>query len=196
MYKHCTTKEAAQRQRQLEQCLLDTMMTKRYADISVSDLCTQVGISRKSFYYYFGSKDGVLHALLDHTLLSFTEFVHSIENEEIQTYFFDAAQFFSYWKTQKPLLDVLQINNLDNQLLLRIFMHVQTEEYEFRRWLHANNTDCETEVVLFAVSGITSLILSWHHGGYQKSVQEMAATLDRLLTKPLIYPPETAWNEK
>ena len=63
MYKLCKTEQSAQRQRQLEEGLLTAMRTKRYEEISISDLCDQMGIPRKSFYRYFFGTDGALHAL-------------------------------------------------------------------------------------------------------------------------------------
>ena len=73
MYKHCNTEESAQRQRQLEQCLLVLMKERLLPQITIGDICEQAGISRKSFYRYFSSKDGALHALIDHTLLDFEQ---------------------------------------------------------------------------------------------------------------------------
>ena len=73
MYKLCKTEQSAQRQRQLEEGLLAAMKTKRYEEITISDLCEQMDIPRKSFYRYFSSKDGALHALIDHTLLDFEQ---------------------------------------------------------------------------------------------------------------------------
>ena len=74
MYKLCKTERSANRQRQLEEGLLTAMETTRYDDISVSDLCEQMDIPRKSFYRYFDSKDGALQALIDHTLMEFELF--------------------------------------------------------------------------------------------------------------------------
>ena len=70
MYKTCNTEESVLRQQQLEDCLLKNMLQKSYGEISVSDLCEQAGISRKSFYRYFGNKDGCLCALLDRVLIN------------------------------------------------------------------------------------------------------------------------------
>ena len=69
MYKACKTEQSAARQRELEQGLLAAMISHPFDEISISDLCTQIGIPRKSFYRYFSSKEGALHALLDHTLM-------------------------------------------------------------------------------------------------------------------------------
>ena len=73
MYKQCKTEQSARRQRQLELGLMQAMLTKRYEDLSVSDLCDQMEVPRKSFYRYFSSKDGCLYALLDHTMMEFFE---------------------------------------------------------------------------------------------------------------------------
>ena len=72
MYKHCNTEESAYRQRQLEQSLLELMEDFPYKAITIGQICDQVGISRKSFYRYFDSKDGCLFALLDHTIMDGT----------------------------------------------------------------------------------------------------------------------------
>ena len=74
MYKLCKSEQSATRQKQLEQGLLKVMLTQRYEDISVSDLCTAMDIPRKSFYRYFSGKDGALHALIDHTMISYESF--------------------------------------------------------------------------------------------------------------------------
>ena len=75
MYKLCKTEQSAQRQRMLEQGLLKAMLTQHFDEISVSDLCDEIGIPRKSFYRYFSGKDGALYALIDHTLLTYDGFV-------------------------------------------------------------------------------------------------------------------------
>ena len=50
MYKLCKTEQSARRQRELEQGLLAAMSTHQYEEITVSDLCDQMNIPRKSFY--------------------------------------------------------------------------------------------------------------------------------------------------
>ena len=74
MYKLCKTEQSARRQRQLEDGLLAAMQNMRYEDISISDLCQQLGIPRKSFYRYFTNKEGALYGLLDHNLMEFESF--------------------------------------------------------------------------------------------------------------------------
>ena len=73
MYKICQTEQSIRRQRELEAGLLKMLQKRRYEDISVSDLCGELQIPRKSFYRYFSNKDGALMALLDHTLMEFEQ---------------------------------------------------------------------------------------------------------------------------
>lgn len=73
MYKLCQSEKSYQRQRELELGLLQLMLKQDYADITVSQLCEYMDIPRKSFYRYFASKDGVLYALIDHTIVDYFE---------------------------------------------------------------------------------------------------------------------------
>ena len=59
MYKHCATEESARRQRQLETCLQELMLTENYGQITISHICDRAGISRKSFYRYSAAKMAV-----------------------------------------------------------------------------------------------------------------------------------------
>jgi hypothetical protein len=38
---------------------------------------------------------------------------------------------------------------------------------------------------MFAVCGLMTMMLQWHHGGYQEAVSDMAKVAARLLTQPL-----------
>ena len=61
MYKLCKTGQSAQRQKELERGLLKMMKHRRFEEISVSDLCDQMQLPRKSFYRYFSAR--MVHCL-------------------------------------------------------------------------------------------------------------------------------------
>ena len=77
MYKLCKTEQSANRQRQLEEGLLQIMLTRHFEEVSVSELCDQLQIPRKSFYRYFSSKDGT-------TLVKETRTVHYSTNISLE----------------------------------------------------------------------------------------------------------------
>ena len=54
-----------QRQERIESALLELMQIIPYQQITVTDLTKQLGISRKSFYYYYSSKESCFESLAD-----------------------------------------------------------------------------------------------------------------------------------
>ena len=187
MYQKGTTDNAFQRQNQLEDALLMLMQTHPYEKITIQDICGQLGVSRKSFYHYFESKDDALFALIDKTIMSceVDSALYATSNSSVCIY----EQFVQYWKEQKPFLDALEKNDLEDKLLLRALKHAKEEDDQFRYWLHVNDSQCGDEILQFATGGVFSMILGWHQSGYQKSITQMAQAMNRLLEEPLVYPP-------
>lgn len=185
MYKLCKTEQSAARQRRLEAGLLAAMASRRYEDISVSDLCGQIGIPRKSFYRYFASKDGALQALLDHTLMSFESFSAVYRSSGKRTLQQDLEQFFSFWLSQRPLLDVLQRSDLSGQLIERSIAYALSDAAAPRRFLPSDVKSVQEQVTAFAVCGLMSLVINWHHAGYPESTAEMGRLAVRLVSQPL-----------
>ena len=179
MYKFCTTEESVQRQRQLEACLLELMLTENYAGITVGDICDQAGLSRKSFYRYFSSKEGCLYALVDHAIFDGASFYLPGYNQGLSLQII-YEHFFRYWKEQHPLLDALTRNNLSLLLVERMLEHTIKEEQEFRFSMPVSAVDAH-ERNLFYVGGVMTLVLDWHRSGYQKSILQMARGLAELI---------------
>ena len=184
MYKFCKTEQSFQRQRELEQGLLDMMVHHRFEEISVSDLCERMGIPRKSFYRYFSSKDGALHALLDHNLMEFYD-TGSIEGLRGGTPTGDLERFFLFWKDNKKLLGAVMYSNLEGMLVERAVSLAKQEELMpgyVREW-----EEMMKDVALsFVVCGLMSMVLQWHKEGYRISPEQMAQAAVTMLSRPLI----------
>lgn len=180
MYKHCNTEESAHRQRQLEQCLLELMADTAYAHITIGQICELAGVSRKSFYRYFDSKDGCLHALLDHIIMDGSTYYLSVENEEDLTTF--CTRIFEYWHRQTPLLDALERDDLSIQLLQRMVQSILTDEPEYAHFMGIPQNDT-MEHIVYNVGGLMGLVLSWHHTHYQKTAAQMGAVLYSLIQR-------------
>jgi len=185
MYKLCKTEQSAQRQRELERGLLAAMSIHQYEEISVSDLCDQMGIPRKSFYRYFSSKDGALHALIDHTLLEFESFPTVLKPGEKRTYQKDLERFFLFWMSQKPLLDALERSGISGVLVTRSIDHALSDAGAPRRFQPQDERIAREHATTFGVCGLMSVILNWHHSGYKLRPEQMAEIAVQLLTKPL-----------
>ena len=175
MYKHCNTEESAHRQRQLEQCLLELMADTPYTGITIGQICKQAGVSRKSFYRYFDAKDDCLHALLDHVIMDGSSYYMSATDETVTGPEF-CIRIFEYWQRQTALLNALEQNGQSLQILQRMIRYILEEEPEYAR--HMGIPDHSVmEHIVYTVSGIMGLVLTWHHGGYQKSAEQMGKLL-------------------
>lgn len=185
MYKLCKTEQSANRQRRLEQGLLQAMLTKHFDEISVSELCTQLGVPRKAFYRYFDSKEGALHALLDHTLMAYESFPLVCPEGEKRTLIRELEHFFLFWIRQKDLLDALRRSGLSGELIIRSIHQASAEVSVPKRFLKSDDLEMQRHVTMFGVCGLLSMVLQWHHDGYTEPARFMAEVAVRLLTKPL-----------
>ena len=184
MYKLCKTEQSAQRQRDLEQGLLEMMKHARFEEISVSDLCDRMNLPRKSFYRYFSSKDGALFALLDHTLLEFYE-TGSIEGLRGGTPIGDLERFFQFWQKHKVLIDALLRSNLSGLLVERAVSLAKQEELMpgyVKKW-----EDTLQDIAMgFVVCGLMAMVIQWHNESYRIPTEQMAKAAVTMLSRPLI----------
>lgn len=185
VYKLCKTEQSASRQRQLELGLLQAMQERRFEDISVSDLCEQMDIPRKSFYRYFSGKDGALHALIDHTLMEYESFTRHYIESNTRSLQGDLEQFFLFWMHQRQLLDALGKNALSGVLVLRAIEYSVNDSVFPARFLSGETRTAQEHVVGFAVCGLLTMTLKWHQNGYRENVHDLAQVACRLLTQPL-----------
>lgn len=185
MYKLCKTEQSANRQRQLEQGLLEAMKSSCYEEISISDLCDQLQVPRKSFYRYFSGKDGALHALIDHTLMLFemkSIHTHTGERRSARR---ELEAYFRFWQEQKPLLNALERSGLSGVLVQRAIEYALGEG-NVRQPLSYQTMMGEQEyAIMFGICGLMTMMVQWHHDGYAVPVEQIAAVAERVLTKPL-----------
>lgn len=185
MYKVCKTEQSAQRQRTLEEGLLEAMTQYHYEELSVIDLCDRMAIPRKSFYRYFSGKEGALHALIDHTLMRYDSSELWLSKGDRNAVIQELIHFFSFWIGQKPLLDALAKSNLSGVLVQRSMEYALGEAGGRRKQGNADMGEMEYGI-MFAISGLMTMTVQWHHCGYDLSLEQMANISLRLLTKPLM----------
>lgn len=185
MYKDCRTEQSAGRQRILEKGLLEAMTQQRFDDISISDLCDRMGIPRKSFYRYFSGKEGALHALLDHTLMEFEPYMLEFQSGSGRSVRRDLETFFCFWLERRDLLDALARSNLSGMLIEPSVAYAVTDDVLPIRFLAKDSKSMQQQITMFAVCGLMSMVMTWHHEDFQTSPQVLADAAARMLSQPL-----------
>lgn len=185
MYKKCATEASAARQRQLEEGLLEAMSTRRYEEISVSDLCAEMGVPRKSFYRYFSGKEGALNALIDHTIQEFEMLYVPVMIAERHSFQQGITRYFQFWQQKKTLLDALERSGLSGVLIERVINYAVEEATGSNRFLLPEHRYLKNEALMFGICGLMSMVVRWHHDGYTRDAESMAKLAAALLTHPL-----------
>lgn len=184
MYKQCQTESSAQRQRELERGLLRVMLKKQYDEITVSDLCQEIDVPRKSFYRYFSGKDGALYALIDHALMDYDMYAVYPGAGSGATPMDYMEAVFRYWVQHKELLDALSKSGFSGLLVQRA-MEYSNDLDTIPRFLKISDRRLREYGTMFMVCGLMTMIIQWHQDGFTKSAKEMALLALELLTKPL-----------
>lgn len=184
MYKICQTEQSIRRQRELEQGLLRLMGKRNYEDLTVKDLCDEMALPRKSFYRYFSSKDGVLYALIDHTLADYF-MMPTVGNKSRGTAIGDLDLYFLFWYEKRELLDALHRSGLSGILAERA-TNFALQEGHMPRQFKKMRPDIQTLAMAFSITGLMAMILQWHRSGFQVSPDEMTKLATEILTAPLL----------
>lgn len=191
MYKLCKTEQSALRQRQLEEGLLTAMKTRRYEEITISDLCDQMCVPRKSFYRYFSSKDGCLHALVDHTLLEFEQLTGLFASTDTMEQVLQAFEmFFEYWYQRSQLLDALARSGFSGLLVQRAVSKALSEHVIPSHLLPEDLHSVHRHALSFSIYGLMSMVLTWHHEGFRQNIREMASIATQIISHPLLEIPD------
>jgi AcrR family transcriptional regulator len=104
------------------------VQTKGYEQMAIQDVLDELQISKGAFYHYFGSKQALLEALIDHLLNEGEQLLIAITHdptlsalEKLQHFFVQLAQ----WKIaqKETFLGFLQVWYADENALVRHKLH-------------------------------------------------------------------------
>ena len=184
MYLPCSSEKAAQQQRKFEECMMEMMMELPYDNISVSELCRRVGMSRKTFYRLFETKADVIYALVDHRIIDEASYVPEEGMRDGGLH-----RFFGYWQTQKKLLDALAATNSSTLLTERAIIYTMKEAPDAQYMFGVQDPDSGWETVIYHLSGLFALVLDWHRRDFARPIDELCDLVLGILNTPPIKNP-------
>lgn len=180
---------AHRRQRQIEDCLFENLLHRPYTSISVSDICRQVGISRKAYYNYYHDKEACFCTIISRKLQEGMLHVASSVPDDAPP-LESCIVLLDYWKNQKPLLDILVRNNLLHYLMLQSIHYTLTEDRATLELLNTPDVKSDTDILSCYMSSHLTLVLQWYLRDFDTPTEVMAKKLMRILHLPLIALPK------
>ncbi len=186
MYKKCKTAPSIMRQKEIESVFLKLLDTRSYEDITVCEICERAGIPRKAFYRYFDGKEGLLKALIEHTLLGYQDFYLNFKSGR-RTIKGELECFFAFFisEPQMTFLNVMIKNSLVGHILKSSQGSHLLKNVDAEKFLPNETDSMRTQIFNFVISGLMTLMLDWFNGGHKESPSAMAEMACRLIQEPL-----------
>ena len=185
MYKLCKTEQSANRQREIENCLVDILRTKHYEDITITEICQKMNMPRKSFYRYFDGKEGVIQSLINHLMMDYNTAHIDVNNKNNITIKGEFEVFFSFWKDKKEILSILDRSGILGRLIETATGFAMNEYDYVRNYLIDSDDEEKLVAYRFVVSGLMTMMISWYRGGFKESVETMSRATVKIITRPL-----------
>ena len=182
MYKICKTESSAKRQKEIELCLLNVMNTKKYEDITITELCEKMNMPRKSFYRYFDGKDGAMQSLLYHTMEEFDTIRLVQRKSRLSEEFED---FFSFWKSKKELLDAFYKSGFIGLLMESATNYAMKEFGDVEKYLSDSGRNEKILAYQFVICGLMTMMINWYRTGFSEPISSISHTAAKIITNPL-----------
>ena len=185
MYKLCKTEQSAKRQREIEMALLNLMSKKSYSEISITELCENIGMPRKTFYRYFDSKEDTLYALIEHTMNEYQCYFPDTGKDIKRTLSGEIGNYYKFWICHKPLLDALHRNNMLERIIEVSANFPINDIVSLKKFLPDDTDWARDKIFRFAICGLCFQMIEWYRGGCKVSIEDMSKISCRMLSRPL-----------
>ena len=182
------TQTARKRRVLLEETLMVLMQRKGYAQTTVTDLCREAGIPRRTFYHYFDSKEDVLYAVIENMLSECSLEVMLEFNSGYDALMESLIRNFQYWMgPARWKMDLMLDNGLSGDMTRCALHWLETHHRSVLR--RPGMTSKETEIAaMVGISGFFTLLIYWRKNDYRETPEEMADYASWILAKPLFTP--------
>ena len=188
MIKQPKTQSATVRRAQLEMALLTLMGTKGYAQTSVTDICREAEIPRRTFYHYFDCKEEVLRAVVENMLSECMLTVMLEFHAGVDAMRASMVRNFRYWQVEgREKLNLLLDNGLSAEMVNCAMSWMERERISLPQ--RPGVTEKQVEIsALIGTSGFFTLLMYWRKNGYRETPEEMADYAVKFLSEPLFQP--------
>ncbi len=140
----------------LTETLLHLMENCPYPEITVKQILLESGISRKTFYRNFLSKDDVLNSHIDAIIY---EYLETLLIQETYSFLQMLDIIFSFCEHNKDLLFLLRDNELLYLLLPKLNRLILTEHKRITR--NPSAAALSRYIILFNIGGIWNILSDW-----------------------------------
>ncbi len=154
---------AEQSKEKLTKALLVIMEQYDFREITITQLSQEAGLSRKTFYRLFKSKEELLNFFFESL---YKECLMQIKSQQLHHYWDVVQYFFDFCEERKDLLLLLKQNNL----LAPLFEGSYKYSFKVFEYVRSKETADTYSTLLpyllaYSVGGMFSMLLKWVENG-------------------------------
>ena len=169
--------------------LINLMEKKEWSDISISEIATNAGVVRRTFYRHFDSKEDVLQAYLDGLVNIFVEAL--LKEPDLDTVA-SLRILFTILKKNKKFYYGLRRSNmlftfleLWNRILPVIHEQMSTLN-KLKRIPETKNEQTLEYLLAFNVGGTLNIVINWIDEGMTLSPEELTSIVEEFSSGTLM----------
>lgn len=185
MYKICKSKQSAQRQKFIAECMVQLWKKQNYNQITVSEICKQAGVPRKTFYRYFENKEDVFSLICDDLMMQYETYLGPYGCGEKYTMEKDIEKFFMFNKRHEALWNLVQRDNMSAMVIEWVVLKIVEKGQKRSEDESMPDSAVRQMRISFFMHGLFAIFFGWKKRGYTISEKEAAEIAVKLVSVPL-----------
>lgn len=173
---------ALQSKRMLMDGLIKLMETYDFSIITVTQICQEAGLSRRTFYRLYNTREDILDGYM--SMLA-GEFIHMVTKASPRHYTEVAALYFEFWKQHETFLNLLKKNKMLD-IIYRISGDIAPVVFQIVK-PDMELEDMERSYSLsYSLGGLNGMLIRWVEDGMKLTSGQIKAILNGALHIALI----------
>lgn len=165
--------------RELEAALLQLMRTEDYAEITIQEIAYHAGLSRRTFYRNFSSKEEILSACFDRIWAGYRERIVTEPDLSLPNI---TWVLFTHMESQRDILMTVNRHNLLPLFQARVDELLPKAFHEARGEVSSLSAETLRYALAFSAGGFMRILVLWLNDGCRKSPDEMAVIVKDFLS--------------
>ncbi|SHO52000.1 TetR/AcrR family transcriptional regulator [Anaerocolumna xylanovorans] len=158
----------------MENTLLKLMQTEDYNEITIQEITDYAGLSRRTFYRNYSSKEEILEGCFYKIWAEYRSLLSQQEDLSLPNI---ARIFFTQMQKHKDFLTVVNRHHLLPLFLTKVDELLPLAFYEAKGKDTSFSEESLRYALAFSAGGFMRILILWLNNNAQKSPEEMAAIL-------------------
>lgn len=168
---------ALQSKKMLTDALIKLMATDDYSKITITQICKEADLSRRTFYRLYKTKEDILN---EYMALLTTSFLEKIKESKPKHYPEVAAVYFSFWQEHIDFLKLLKRNMLLDTLY-NMAKKVAPSIFQIVKPTIKSNEKILEFALSYSIGGLYGMLIRWVEGDMKPSPEELTDILKQTI---------------